>query len=188
MCSNPRAGSWMQTYTGRAYWPLDPNSDEVDILDIAHALSNLCRYTGHCQKFYSVAEHSVLVSRIVPPEDALMGLLHDATEAYVNDLARPLKRHIPQYKEIEALNWHAISHHFFGVSLPLPASVHVADNAILLTEHAVLMPNSPLPWSPTIAPGEEPPRLAPVVDIVGYSPVVAKAMFLERFRKLTSED
>jgi hypothetical protein len=175
-----RKGSWLQTYMGREYWPLDPRADEVNIIDIAHALSNLCRYTGHCNRFYSVAEHSVLVSHIVPPEHALVGLLHDATEAYVNDLARPLKRHLPEYKAIEELNWRAVSEHFFGYVMDIPQAVHDADNAILMTEHAALMRSQ--------IPAVGITGTAPDVKIVGYSPGVAKAMFLERFRHLTTED
>src|SRR5258708_302056 len=86
-----RRGNWMQTYTGRAYWPADPRAEDVCIEDIAHALSLLCRYTGHCKRFYSVAEHSILISQVVPPEYAFFGLMHDAQEAYINDLARPIK-------------------------------------------------------------------------------------------------
>ena len=66
-----RKGDWMQTYTGRQFWPIDPRANEVHIEDIAHALSMMCRYNGHCRTFYSVAEHSVLVSQHVPPEHAL---------------------------------------------------------------------------------------------------------------------
>lgn len=82
---------WMQTYTGRVFWPLEPRPEDVDIVDIAHALANLCRYGGHSKVFYSVAHHSVLVSQIVPPADALWGLMHDSAEAYVIDLIRPIK-------------------------------------------------------------------------------------------------
>lgn len=87
-----RRGDWMMTYSGRAFWPLDPRADEIDPLDIAHALSMLCRYGGHVRRFYSVAEHCVLMSHAVAPEHALWALLHDATEAYMVDLPRPINR------------------------------------------------------------------------------------------------
>jgi hypothetical protein len=63
-------GNWIQTFTGRQYWPLDPREGDVYIEDIAHALSLQCRFTGHCRSFYSVAEHCVRVSHVVPSEDA----------------------------------------------------------------------------------------------------------------------
>ena len=87
-----RKGDWIQTFTGRAFYVLDPRPEDVDIEDIAHALSMQCRFAGHCREFYSVAQHSVTASWLVPPEDALWGLLHDAAEAYVVDLPRPIKR------------------------------------------------------------------------------------------------
>ena len=98
-----RKGDWMQTYTGRQFWPLDPRPEEVVIEDIARALSMQCRFAGHCAKFYSVADHSVRVSMLADENStlALAGLLHDAAEAYVVDVPRPLKRFLPGYKEIE---------------------------------------------------------------------------------------
>lgn len=73
-------GDWMQTYTGRRFWPLDPVAGDIEIMDIAHALSNQCRYAGHTRFHYSVAQHSVQVSENVAPEHALWGLLHDAPD------------------------------------------------------------------------------------------------------------
>ena len=78
-----RRGDWIQTYLGIQFWPLDPRPEEVMLFDIAHSLSNMCRFTGHCREFYSVAQHSVIVSQNVPREDAAWGLLHDASEAYM---------------------------------------------------------------------------------------------------------
>lgn len=87
-----RRGDWMQTFSGRQFWPCDPRADEVCIEDIAHALSMQCRFAGHVRKFYSVAEHCVRASWIVPDRFKLAALLHDAAEAYVVDLPRPIKR------------------------------------------------------------------------------------------------
>lgn len=97
-----RSGDWIQTATGGQFWPMDPQPDEIDINDIAHALAMLCRFGGHCLRFYSVAEHSVLLSHAVPPEHALWALLHDATEGYLVDMPRPIKAFLPGYKEAEA--------------------------------------------------------------------------------------
>jgi hypothetical protein len=86
-----RKGDWMQTYTGRQFWPIDPRADEIDIVDIAHALSQQCRFAGHCKSFYSVATHSWHTSNVCNSENALWGLLHDAAEAYLVDLPTPIK-------------------------------------------------------------------------------------------------
>jgi len=102
-----RKGDWLETYTGRKFWPLDPCCTEVDITDIAHALSMQCRFGGHCKIFYSVAEHSILVSKEIKARGhnyklQLYGLLHDAAEAYICDLPRPIKRQIGIYNDIES--------------------------------------------------------------------------------------
>jgi hypothetical protein len=93
--------SSITTLSGKFFDILKPEEYEYDIEEIATALSNLCRYTGHVNTFYSVAEHSVLVSRIVPERLALAGLLHDASEAYLGDVSSPLKKLLPEYKRIE---------------------------------------------------------------------------------------
>jgi hypothetical protein len=167
---------WMCTYTGLQYYPAAPRADEVCIEDIAHALSMLCRYTGHCREFYSVAEHSVLVSQVVPIEYALIGLLHDATEAYCNDINRPLKRSLPDYNRIEALNWAAIAEKF-ELPVDIPDEVHAADWAVLRTEAEDLMPKTTRQW------GFQQP--AADVVILALNPEWAKLLFLNRFRKLT---
>lgn len=176
MSTRERHGNWIQTITGRAWWPIDPHPEDVDIADIAHALSMLCRYGGHCKAFYSVAEHSVLVSRCVPPEHALIALMHDATEAYLVDVPRPIKQHLANYKELEHLAWVAIADRF-GLPYELPACVHEADNAVLLAERAVLKGPSPGQWN---VPGKP----AKVV-IECLPPEVARWRFLERFHQLT---
>jgi 5'-deoxynucleotidase YfbR-like HD superfamily hydrolase len=83
--------SWIQTYQGGCFEPFNPHPDQIHIRDIAHALALTCRFTGHCLDFYSVAQHSVMVSQIVSHKHALAGLLHDASEAYLTDVASPIK-------------------------------------------------------------------------------------------------
>lgn len=90
MVGLPRKGNWSQTFTGLIY-PLDPREYEINIEDIAHHLSMQCRFAGACKFHYSVAQHAIYVSQQVPKEWALWGLLHDASEAYLGDLVRPLK-------------------------------------------------------------------------------------------------
>jgi 5'-nucleotidase len=131
---------YIQTFTGRRFYPAAPSPEDIDIVDIAHALSMLCRYTGHVKKFYSVAEHCLHVSREVPPEYALQGLLHDAAEAYVNDLARPMKRQpgMERYKEIEEGIERVIAEKFH-IDFPYHESVKVADTRMLYTERRDLL-------------------------------------------------
>jgi hypothetical protein len=169
-----RNGNSMQTFSGRSYWPLDPRPDEVFIVDIAHALSQMCRYNGHCQRFYSVAEHSIHVSFMVPVEHALAALLHDASEAYCVDVPRPLKPFLTTYKDIELKNWLAIAQRF-GLAPELPESVHVADNDILSTEHDTLMPSTPHLRGSQRREG---------VSLMLCEPVDAERAFLARFQEL----
>jgi 5'-deoxynucleotidase YfbR-like HD superfamily hydrolase len=132
---------WFQTFTGRKVYVLDPKPEDIEILDIAHALSMLCRYNGHCKAFYSVAQHSVIVSRIVPPDLAVVGLLHDATEAYVGDMIRPLKQSIVAYREIED-RWALAIGERYGLGdqiLHLERAVKDADNVALATERRDLL-------------------------------------------------
>lgn len=172
-----RSGNWMQTFSGLQFWPLDPRADEVFIEDIAHALSMACRYGGHCDNFYSVAEHSVHVSHVVPAEMALVGLLHDASEAYVADVIRPIKPHLAGYKAIEDRVWSVIAERF-GVPTEMPAEIKLADNAVLLAESEQIMKPHPAPWC---VPGEP-----ASVTIQCWTPGEAEAAFLARFRDLTA--
>lgn len=146
-----RVGDWMQTATGGMFWPLDPRPDEIDVLDIAHALANMCRYGGHCLRFYSVAEHSVLMARAVSVENRLWALMHDASEAYIVDVPRPLKRFLPSYKVAENGVMQAVCQKF-GLPLEMPDEVKAADEAILFTELAQNMAPPPKPWAGQVPP------------------------------------
>lgn len=170
----------MQTFTGRAVVLLDPKPEDIDIMDIAHAISMQCRYNGHTSRFYSVAEHCILVSQNVPEEDALWALLHDATEAYVGDMVRPLKRSIPAFSAAEKLFMDAIVERFDLGQYTMPDSVRDADMAILFDERAELLTAPPQEWD--LQGG------ALGVDIVGYSPAVAKELYLVRFEELTGTE
>lgn len=123
---------WIQTFTGKRFFPLDPKTEDVDIQDIAHALSLLCRFNGHCNQFYSVAQHSVLVSKLVAPEHRLAALLHDATEAYLSDIPRPIKHQLKlgmiEYKLLIAILNH------FGITTYPQKEIKWADNVMLATE------------------------------------------------------
>lgn len=170
-----RKGDWMQTYTGRQFWPIDPRPDEIHIEDIAHALSMMCRYNGHCRTFYSVAEHSILVSEHIPPEHALWGLLHDASEAYIADIVRPAKRFIAGYCEAEDRIMSAVCERF-GLSPTMPAEVKRVDNAILADEQRCIMAAPPAQWTL--------PEPALGVEIIGWTPWQAEERFLARYAEL----
>lgn len=170
-------GGGLRSYTGKLVFPLDPREEDFDIIDIAHALSNLCRFGGHVKTFYSVAEHSVYVSYHTKPKEALVGLLHDASEAYLVDMPRPIKTYMPQYRDIEENLQRFISQKF-GLTWPFPASVHTADNRILVSEMRDLM-TSVTPW-----PGM--PK-AYKDTIVGLAPKKAEKLFLARYDELTKE-
>lgn len=101
-----RIGDWMITYTGKRFWPLDPRPEDVDFRDIGHALSLICRYGGHVRCFYSVAEHSCLLAKYflqrAERQRARYALIHDAPEAYVGDIIRPLKGELPDFDIVES--------------------------------------------------------------------------------------
>jgi hypothetical protein len=139
-------GDWVQTAMGHQFWPIDPRADEVFIEDIAHALSMLCRFGGHCLRFYSVAEHSVLLSRAAAPADKLWALLHDASEAYLVDVPRPLKPFLAGYREAEVKIMTAVCERF-GLAPDMPPAVKEADGRILFDERTQNMATAPVRWS-----------------------------------------
>lgn len=167
-----RKGSWIQTYTGRAFWPMDPHEDDICLEDIAHSLSHQCRFAGHSSHFYSVAQHSVLVAGLVPKKHALWGLLHDASEAYLVDLPRPIKNAGSlgrSYKRAEARVM-AIICRKYGISKQEPTCIKDADDRILATEARDLMSAQPYAWEQARKPLD--------MFIVPQSPEEAKREFL----------
>lgn len=144
MSEKQRMGGWMQTYLGGQIYPLDPHPSELDIQDIAHSLSMQCRFNGHTKRFYSVAEHCCHVSDILPEPLKLAGLLHDASEAYLCDLPRPIKQtegFADIYRQAESALERMIAIRF-GFEYPYEQAIHEADEKLLWTEAIQLM--SPL--------------------------------------------
>jgi hypothetical protein len=178
-----RNSDWIQTFGGYPFWPLDPHPEDVDIFDIAHALAFQCRYTGHVKRFYSVAEHSYHISHAVSPENALWGLLHDASEAYLCDIPRPLKR-TPAfgklYKEYEDQLTQCICIKF-GLPFAEPTEIKEMDTRILFNEREALLSASVREWGLTGDP-------IPGLIIRAWTPEVAEIMFLTRFRELVGEN
>lgn len=173
----PKPECWIQTFTGNIFHPLDPRPDEVHIEDIAHALSLLCRWQGHCQTFYSVAQHSVLVSGALPAKYQLWGLLHDAAEAYLNDIASPIKRHMPVFVEIENKVLRAVAEKF-SLIWPMPPEIKREDEEILLAERRDLIAECHVPRAASGFTAAEGP-------ITPWTPEHAERMFLILFRLLT---
>jgi len=170
--------SWILTASARHFNYLDPRPDDIDILDIAQALSNECRFGGHTYAFYSVAQHSWLTSHVVPRKYALEALLHDAQEAYIKDIMSPFKRLLPDYQVIEA-RVDRVVRSCFGLPSTMTPEVKRADLILLATERRDLMPHDATPWP--ILEGVEPlPR-----KIVAMQPARAQAIFIKRYVELT---
>lgn len=173
-----RKGDWAQIYSGRKFWPVDPKSEEVDISDIAHSLALQCRFNGHCNYFYSIAQHSVLVSKIVSPEQALAGLLHDASEAYTGDIVLPLKKFLPpEFKQIEK-NIEKIIFEHFGIKNVDHIEIKKADKIALFTEMRDLMKKPPAKWDDVDSYPPHPDKIIPL------NPEEAEKDFLRRYKEL----
>jgi len=171
-------GDWIQTATGGQFWPMDPQPHEVFIDDIAHALSMLCRFGGHCLRFYSVAEHCVLLSRIAEPRFKLWALLHDASEAYLVDVPSPIKPLLTGYKDAERNIMRAVEVRF-NLHLGVPDEVKRLDRAILIDERLQNMAKGPA-WARD--------EIKPLgIKLQFWTPEDARAAFLTAFRELSGE-
>ncbi|MBC2594898.1 phosphohydrolase [Ruficoccus amylovorans] len=175
--NSQRKGDWMQTWSGIRFYPLDPRPEDILIEDIAHALAHICRFGGHVCAFYSVAQHSIMVSDALPDELALDGLLHDATEAYLGDVVRPLKLSLPQYVEAEQ-KLEAMIAEKFGLKFPMHEAVKDVDNRALFAERRDLF-KIHRDWGWSVEPL---PRL-----ILPWSPEEAEREFLGAFTALTCD-
>ena len=175
--------SWIQTFTGRKFYPLAPRPGDVCIEDIAHALSMKCRFGGHCKKFYSVAEHSVRVSRCLPADLALWGLMHDAGEAYLPDIGKPIKDAIHVGTAAGQVTFGQTEDQLLAViaqALGFPPvdyeAVRVADLELLATEARDLMADPPEPWELGVEPLAE--KISPLTQ------PEAERLFLARWEQL----
>lgn len=131
-------GDTIRTFKGHYLNVFDPKPESIDIEDIAHALSHVCRFAGHTRIFYSVAQHSIEVMKMCSRENRLAGLLHDASEAYMCDLPRPIKRNLPEYKNIEE-NLMGVIAQKFGLEYPFHPEIKKADEYQLHIEYCFLM-------------------------------------------------
>lgn len=168
----------IQTTSGRYVNLSQPEIGSIDIGDIATALSQICRFTGHTKTFYSVAQHSVYASRMVAPEFALEALMHDAHEAYVGDVSAPLKSLLPDYRLVEK-RIDAIVRQRFNLLPAMPSEVHEVDMVLLATERRDVLGDTGDDW-PCLRDVEP-----STVTIKSWSPHLAMYHFLERFAELT---
>lgn len=139
--------SWILTNSARQFELMTPKSANITTTDLAHALAHICRFNGHCKHHYSVAQHSLLVASIVPEEHQLAALLHDAPEAYIGDMVRPLKqlKSMSSFRVAEHVIWQAICARF-DLDPKLPQCIKDADMIALATERRELMPDHPGKW------------------------------------------
>lgn len=173
---------WIETASGIKFEFLDPKPEQIVIEDIAHALAHQCRFNGHVNKFYSVAEHSIECSGLVPDKYKLQALMHDASEAYITDIASPVKQYLSNYKELEKVVMDAIANKF-GFEWPMSKETANADLVMLSEEARNLMPGKGDNWNMW----EDIPRpeIFPWFKPACLSPTVAKRLFLQRFEYLT---
>lgn len=177
-----RKGNWIKTYTGRRFYAQDPQAQDITLMDIAHALSNLCRFTGHGREFYSVAQHSLLVTELLekkgcPTKILLYAILHDASEAYLNDIAKPFKDLLPQYIDMEHSVQNVIWERF---GLPQPTEeeyplVKYADNVLLINEIEQMMGKDE--WDLPAVEHE-------FVEICSMPSYLAKHLFIKKVNRL----
>lgn len=180
--------SIMTTRSGKIVRLMEVEASDIDIQDIAHSLGNLCRFNGHCSRFYSVAEHSLHVSEYFfatgrSIEIQLQALLHDAAEAYIGDIVHPLKTLLPEVKVLEDRIHSAICEKF-NIPSDLPETISVIDKRLASTEAIELMDfDSKVMreyWADWI--DRHPP--IPNIKIMGYSARDARDLFLMRFERL----
>lgn len=167
---------------GKSLYYDDPDPGVMDPEVIATATSKLCRWTGHCLEFFSVAQHCVFVSRNVPPEHALAGLMHDASEAFVGDVNRPLKWAMEtaspgMFAEIED-RMHVALAERYGFQFPFHESVHLADAVSIATEKRDILPKDGIPWLDM--PEPSPYQLRPLGPRGAYN------LWMHRYEELTS--
>jgi hypothetical protein len=182
----PSPGPYLQTVSGRFVNPFDPDPEQIDIGDIARALANVCRFGGHCRSFYSVAQHSVIVSELVEQrggdvEDVFAALMHDATEAYLGDMPHPLKHRSPlgkAFKEAEDHLEQVIAARF-KIKAGVP-EIKKADRALLATERRAFSGEN---WHWPELDGVEPLAL----QLTAWPPDEAARAFAARYAELDAK-
>jgi len=171
---------YVSTVSGNRFYPLEPRIDRVAIEDIAHGLAYQCRFNGQTREFYSVAQHSLIVASLVPPRLRLAALLHDAAEAYLGDMVKPLKVLLPEFAAIED-KVSALIAAAFGIDFSDYGPIKRADLVALATEKRDLMPHSAERWAYLDGIAALPEAIATM------SPWQAKQAFLAEFARLNGQ-
>lgn len=168
----------IELYSGKQIELGRVQPSEIDIFDIAHSLANQCRFAGHVKTFYSVAQHSVRVAKALPPDLQLVGLMHDAPEAYIGDIMGPLKNKLKDLQAIEQNVWRAIAKRY-DLPIEIPSDVFSADELAYYTECYELRPNT------SFRTALNPKTLLPFEDPL--PPRDAAVVFIETFHRLILE-
>ena len=179
---NEDLDNFIETFTGKRFDFLCPTADMIDIVDIAHSLSMQCRYTGHCRHFYSIAEHCIHVAEQCSDSNKLWALLHDSSEAYLTDVASPVKPFLQNYKMMEKKIMNEICN-MYKLPLSMPKEVHNADMELLRSEASMMIPSRGKDWKINQS------YTTPILDIEFqyYPPDIAKEKFLNMFYHLYDE-
>ena len=175
----------IQTHSGKVIDFAEPEKSQYTIEDIAHGLMNTCRYSGQCNRFYSVGLHSFIVASLVEPEFELEALMHDATEAFMADIPTPLKILLPAYREIEKRMDLEIRRQHGIRETPSP-EVKAADALALAIEKPVLMGKSTIAWELPDTSGIEPTRLEFIQNLIAGrgTMTMSKGIFISLYRDL----
>ena len=171
---------YVSTFLGNRFFLTSPHIDDVAIEDIAHGLAYQCRFNGQTSAFYSVAQHSLMVMSLVPEPLHFHALLHDAAEAYLGDMVKPLKQLFPEFSVIESRVMDIIGQRFAIDLSRLDPAIKRADMVALATEKRDLMPYSTEAWSYL----EGIDALPDIIEPMG--PQAAKEAFLQAFRSLSA--
>lgn len=184
--TSPGRGGSIQTFSGGIFYPLDPRADEINLVDVAHALGNKARFTGHTRKLYSTAEHSVRVSWFLRSQgQSLMrqyvGLHHDDSDAYLPDVPTPLKK-MPEFAWFCAIEKKVQEKCYerFNCIIDDYSVIKEVDTILLLTEKRDLMPEKNGNWNTkfTQTPIPKPYEIEP------WEPHLAKLIYLAAHREL----
>jgi hypothetical protein len=181
-----KAVDWVGTFTGRRFWPSAPKVDDITIIDIAHHLSNICRYNGSTIAHYSVAQHSCILcdyvqkARSGTPLDCLQILMHDAPEAWIGDMARPIKQHAPDYRKMDHDVTVVVRSWMGWDGLPIPDWQDELDTRIIADERAQVVFDQENDW---LMDGVEPLD----VDIEPWTARLSEQQFLARYATFSQQ-